>query len=665
MRRLPVFLASSTVLGLALAGCFAAKEPSSGDLASEADLLEDPMEELEAIQAQPVGGEDVYDYATRNDGGAKNENTYLDQLSAGREASNVSSRSGALSYEDVDEAGDDDSRSYRASARDQRQELAFDEPDDLDFDDGLFSDLPTSAPEVQIAENRRNGRTANKAKDRTSLDFASGATSSSTAVNAEPPPAVTAPVPTPKPDVARYVESNTESYEHPGINDMTLARRDALSTFSIDVDTASYTIARRKLLDGYLPPTASVRVEEFVNYFPYSYVQPTGDAPFAVNMEAAPNPFEPRHHVLRIGVQGDELSAEERKPVRLTFLVDVSGSMSSQDKLGLAKRSLHLLVDGLDAEDSVALGTYAGATQMVLNPTSARNKDAIHAAIESLSSGGGTAMSSGIDMAYQMAQKAYVPGAENRVVVLSDGDANIGPSSHQQILTQIQGYAKQGISLTTVGFGMGNYQDTMMEQLANDGDGNYFYIDGMDEARKVFVEDLGGTIQTIARDVKIQVEFDPDTVYAYRLIGYENRDIADRDFRNDAVDAGEVGSGHKVTALYDVVLSDDYDGGPLATVRLRNKPPGPDAPAEEWLTSFPEELLHSEFAAASNSFRLAFSAAMFAELLRDSPYAAELSYREVREVASGAADGKEAYELVELIETASKLAGERGSVAWR
>ncbi|MCP4807962.1 MAG: VWA domain-containing protein, partial [Proteobacteria bacterium] len=306
-----------------------------------------------------------------------------------------------------------------------------------------------------------------------------------------------------------YQESTSEGYVNYGVNDMTLSTKDALSTFSIDVDTASYTIARRKLLDGYLPPAASVRVEEFVNYFPYAYVQPVGDAPFAVNMEAAPNPFEPRHHVLRIGVQGDELSADERKPVRLTFLVDVSGSMSSADKLGLAKRSLHLLVDQLDAEDSVALGTYAGATRMVLTPTPATDKDAIHAAIESLSSGGGTAMSSGIDMAYDMAQRAYVPGAENRVVVLSDGDANIGPSSHQQILTQIQDHAKAGITLTTVGFGMGNYKDTMMEQLANDGDGNYFYIDGMNEARKVFSEDLSGTIQTIARDVKIQVEFDP------------------------------------------------------------------------------------------------------------------------------------------------------------
>ena len=522
-------------------------------------------------------------------------------------------------------------------------------------------EAPMMADEILVSESSRTRSAPKKAEGRRA-NKPSGSAATTGAPAPTTPPVVTA---LPEQDNRQYVEDNSESYEHPGINDLTLTRRDALSTFSIDVDTASYTIARRKLLDGYMPPTASVRVEEFVNYFPYSYVQPTGDAPFAVNMEAAPNPFEPRHHVLRIGVQGDELSADERKPVRLTFLVDVSGSMSSADKLGLAKRSLHLLVDQLDAEDSVALGTYAGATQMILDATPATHKDAIHAAIESLSSGGGTAMSSGIDMAYDMAQRAYVPGAENRVVVLSDGDANIGPSSHQEILKQIRHHADEGITLTTIGLGMGNYKDTMMEQLANDGDGNYFYIDSMSEARKVFMQDLSGTIQTIARDVKIQVEFDPDTVYAYRLIGYENRDIADKDFRNDKVDAGEVGSGHRVTALYDVVLNDDYDGGPLATVRLRNKPPGPDAPAEEWLTEFPEELLQASFADASSSFRLAFSAAMFAELLRDSPYSAELSYREVRELAADAADGKEAFELVELIETAGKLAGERGSFVSR
>jgi Ca-activated chloride channel family protein len=302
---------------------------------------------------------------------------------------------------------------------------------------------------------------------------------------------------------------------------------------------------------------------------------------------------------------------------------------------------------------------------MILGVTPASDKDAIHAAIERLQSSGGTAMSSGIDMAYEMAQRGYVAGAENRVIVLSDGDANIGPASHQQILDQIRGYAQEGITLTTIGLGMGNYKDTMMEQLANQGDGNYFYLDSYSEARKVFGTDLSGTLQTIARDVKIQVEFDPDNVNAYRLIGYENRDIADRDFRNDAVDAGEIGSGHSVTALYDVVLADGYDGGELATVRIRNKPPGPDAPAIEWVTTFPAELMQSDFDDASNSLRLAFGVASFAELLRDSPYAAELSYREVREVVADAASGKEAYELVELIEIAARLAGERGSVAIR
>jgi len=457
----------------------------------------------------------------------------------------------------------------------------------------------------------------------------------------------------------------SEQYTDYGVNEMTLTERDMQSTFSVDVDTASYAIARTKLRRNTMPPAAAVRVEEFVNYLPYDYAAPRNGRPFAVHMEAAPNPYQPGHHLLRVGVKGRELDQNHRAPVRLTFLVDVSGSMSSANKLGLAKESLHLLVNQLGVEDSVAIATYAGQVRTVLAPTPTTRRSRIHAAIEGLSAGGSTAMGSGIQLAYDMAQQAFVTGAENRVVVMSDGDANVGPSSHTAILETIEDHAGQGISLSTIGFGMGNYKDTLMEQLANRGDGNYHYVDSIREADKIFGQDLAGNLQTIARDVKIQVEFDADTVLAYRLVGYENRDIADRDFRNDAVDAGEVGSGHRVTALYDVVLNDD-GCGPIAIVRLRAKPPGPDAPAAEWNTLFDREALRGSFASASPDFRIASGTAGFAEKLRGSRYMDEVSYAQIAAIVRDALrphydeDG----ELLELIGQAGDLVGE-GAVAVR
>jgi len=459
--------------------------------------------------------------------------------------------------------------------------------------------------------------------------------------------------------------TGSEQYTDYGVNEMTLTERDMQSTFSVDVDTASYAIARTKLRRYTMPPAAAVRVEEFVNYLPYDYTAPRNGRPFAIHMEAAPNPYQPGHHLLRVGVKGRELDQSHRAPVRLTFLVDVSGSMSSINKLDLAKESLHLLVNQLGVEDSVAIASYAGRVQTVLAPTPTTRRSRIHAAIEGLSAGGSTAMGSGIQLAYDMAQQAFVTGAENRVVVLSDGDANVGPSSHTAILETIEDHAGQGISLSTIGFGMGNYKDTLMEQLANRGDGNYHYVDSIREADKVFGQDLAGNLQTIARDVKIQVEFDADTVLAYRLVGYENRDIADRDFRNDAVDAGEVGSGHRVTALYDVVLNED-GCGPIATVRLRAKPPGPDAPAAEWNTLFDREALRGSFASASPDFRIASGTAGFAEKLRGSRYMDEVSYTQIAAIVRDALrphydeDG----ELLELIGQAGDLVGE-GAVAVR
>ena len=335
-------------------------------------------------------------------------------------------------------------------------------------------------------------------------------------------------------------QTTSEEYTDYGVNPFTKTKTDAQSTFSIDVDTASYTIARRKLNSGSLPPFSSVRVEEFVNFFDYNY-DAAEASPFTVHLEGMDDPFREDHHILRVGVQGKEFTPQTRPPLRLTFLVDVSGSMSSTDKLPMAQKALHLLVDELDERDSVAIATYAGRISTVLQPTSGADRKSIHQAIEQLSSGGSTAMSSGLDLAYQMAWNSFEQGAENRVVVVSDGDANVGRTGWEQMLKQIKSYADRGVTMSTIGFGMGNYKDTRMEQLANKGDGNNYYIDTFTQAKRVFVEDFQSTMISIARDVKIQVEFDPQSVESYRLIGYENRDIADKDFRNDRVDAGEVG----------------------------------------------------------------------------------------------------------------------------
>lgn len=453
-----------------------------------------------------------------------------------------------------------------------------------------------------------------------------------------------------------------EGYKNYGVNDMTLVEKDRFSTFAVDVDTASYSITRRKLNEGMLPPQASVRVEEFVNAFDYGYRAPEqgSDAPFAVHMEAAPSPFEPNHHLVRVGVKGMEVT--DRQPVHLTFLVDTSGSMQSADKLYLAQDAMMELVENLGPQDTVALATYAGDTRRVLEPTSASRASRINSAIRSLTAGGGTAMSNGMEVAYEMASESYVHGHENRVIVLSDGDANIGRTSHQEILATVQHHAEEGITLTTVGLGMGNYQDTMMEQLANKGDGNYFYVDSRKEASEIFGEKLSGTLVTIAKDVKIQVEFNPEAVIGYRLVGYENRDVADVDFRNDRVDAGEIGSGHSVTALYDVILADDVGEMELATVRLRAKKPGPDSAAKEWATVFSPDLLHAELGDASASFRLSVAVASFAELLRGSPYAAELRYSDVLSLAEGATlrGVEEHAELLGLIRKAARLSGDGG-----
>jgi Ca-activated chloride channel family protein len=451
---------------------------------------------------------------------------------------------------------------------------------------------------------------------------------------------------------------NTERYEDHGVNPWTDTTEDPLSTFAIDVDTGSYAIARKKLLQqNALPPAESVRVEEFVNYFRYDYPNPDGDLPFGVHVEAAPSPFtaEPNRYLARIGVQGKRLQAKERKPIHLTFLVDVSGSMNAPDKLPLAVESLKILTNNLQPGDTVALVTYAGHTAKLLDPTGLENKGAILEALYGLGAGGGTGMSDGMKTAYELAISQKKPGHVSRVIVLSDGDANIGPSSHDEILEQIQAYVDEGVTMSTIGLGMGNYKDDTMEQLANKGNGNYYYIDSIEEARKVFGEQLDGTLQVIAKDVKLQVEFDPEQVSRYRLIGYENRDIADEDFRDDSVDAGEIGAGHTVTALYELELA-GKPASELGTVRVRHKKP--DAiKATEDAFAIQGASFRAKFAEASKDFQFASAVAAFAEVLRESPHASELNYDWVLEVAqAGTSPGDVARkEFLTLVEKANAL----------
>ena len=454
--------------------------------------------------------------------------------------------------------------------------------------------------------------------------------------------------------VRGYDTATSEDYGRPTINVWTLTGTDHLSTFAADVDTASYTLARAKLLSGTLPPSNSVRVEEWLNYFKYAYPQPERGAPMSVTMDATPSPFNPHRVLLRVGVQGRSVDMAERKNAHLTFLVDVSGSMSSAERLPLAKRALRMLVDQLHDGDTVALVTYAGSVRVVLPHTELAFKAQIHQAIEALSAGGSTAMSSGIELAYQQALSVLDSTSTSRVLILSDGDANVGGTSHEQILKSIAGHVKEGVTVTTIGFGMGNYKSNLMEQLADKGNGNHYYVDSMLAAKRIFVEQLGSTLEIIAQDVKLQVDFDPAQVAAYRLVGYENRDIADRDFRNDRVDAGEVGSGHRVTALYELELKEGAGQG-LATVRLRAKAPR-GTTANEKTFVFSAAKLTTRFQDAPRDLRFATSVMGAAEIFRRSPDAAEWDYELVRKIAAEATDGEaERLEFLSLLEHARAL----------
>jgi Ca-activated chloride channel family protein len=431
-----------------------------------------------------------------------------------------------------------------------------------------------------------------------------------------------------------------------------------LATFSIDVDSASYANTRRFLREGRLPPPEAVRIEEFLNYFPYSYEPPRDGQPFAVHLELADCPWAEGHRLVRIGIRGRASSREAPRGRNLVFLLDVSGSMAPDDKLPLVKASMQLLLDELSEADRVAIVTYAGSSGVALEPTSCEQKHDIRRVIDSLSAGGSTNGAGGIQMAYELARKSLVPGGVNRVILATDGDFNVGVTDRSALVELIEREARSGVFLSVLGVGTGNLKDATMEQLADKGNGNYAYLDGLTEARKVLVEELHGTLETIAKDVKIQVELNPATVGAYRLIGYENRALAARDFNDDTKDAGEIGAAHAVTALVEIVpiglpVAGSVDalkyqpteaaasvvapglphGNELLTVKLRWKEP-------DGVTSSKIELPLANspvpFERASSDLRFAAAVAAFGQVLRGSSLRGSTSLAQVREIAAGA-----------------------------
>lgn len=471
-----------------------------------------------------------------------------------------------------------------------------------------------------------------------------------------------APPPADSIAAAGSVDGNTSV--HHGVNPWVETAKDNLSTFAADVDTASYTLSRRSLNEGVLPPAASVRVEEYVNYFSYAFPKAAQGSPFSVVMDAAPSPFSPGHHILRVGVATPAKSAAERKPANLVFLVDVSGSMSGADRLGLAKQSLKILVANLKPNDTVALVTYAGSSGLVLPATPVSSRDKILRAIDGLGAGGSTAMGAGLDLAYAEAMKGNTQGAIARVIVLSDGDANVGTSDPKGIQGIVADRVKQGVTVSTIGFGMGNYRDNLMEQLADTGNGNSFYVDSLDAAKRIFSDQLASTLEIAAKDAKLQVEFDPAMVSRYRLVGYENRNIADEDFRKDKVDAGEIGVGHQVTALYVVELTPEAQAkpGPLGMVRIRHKAPDGEVATESTfaMTGAPA----ASFEGAPLDLRFAYSVAAFADVLRGAEDAQTWSLDLIASTARATANQHpDRLELVGLIEKAAKLRGTPLAVA--
>lgn len=462
------------------------------------------------------------------------------------------------------------------------------------------------------------------------------------------------PAPTRYAAPSQAFEPSSVHREAPALdpNGWTDTRKDALSTFAADVDTASYTLARRLLRDGALPERSQVRPEEFVNAVSYRYEAPT-EGPFAVHTDLAPMPGSSTRHLLRIGVQTRRLTATERKPLHLVFLVDVSGSMNGPDRLPLAKRTMSRMLENLGENDTVALVTYAGSNRVVLESTPGTQRDVISGAIDSLSATGATAMESGMVLAYRLAARQVRSGHLSRVVVMTDGDANIGATSHDAILEAVSGHVREGVTLSTFGFGSGNYRDGLLEQLADKGDGNASYVDSDDQSERLAGPEFDGLMNVVARDVKLQVEFSPQAVRRYRLVGYENRNVADNDFRKDDVDAGEVGAGHAVTALYEVELTGE--GSTFGSVRIRARDVEGKAPAKELGFEFGRKALHARLADAPPSMRLAAAAGLLGEQLRGNGV---IATEELEALMANLPSGREGTELQELTKRYLSLKGQ-------
>ncbi|TAE48679.1 MAG: VWA domain-containing protein [Cytophagales bacterium] len=402
------------------------------------------------------------------------------------------------------------------------------------------------------------------------------------------------------------------------------------STFSIDVDNASYTYARSIIENGSLPSPKMIRIEEFINYFDYDYPQPTGKSPFSVYQEVATCPWKDNHKLVHIGLQGKKIDNKDRKNANLVFLIDVSGSMQDQNKLPLLKKSFEILVNELNEDDKVSIVVYAGAAGLVLPPTSGGNKKVILEALNNLKAGGSTAGGEGLRLAYNVAEKNKLTNGNNRVIIASDGDFNVGESSDEAMQQLIEEKRKTGVFITVLGFGLGNYQDNKMEIIANKGNGNYYYIDNYSEAKKIFSTGLTGTLITIAKDVKIQVEFNPSVVKKYRLLGYENRLLNKEDFEDDKKDAGEIGAGHAVTAIYEVELYQNTNNAKIAELRTRYK--SPQGENSLLMTQNIQNDTQS-FEESSNNFRFSAAVAGFALCLRESKYKENLSLEKVISIA--------------------------------
>ena len=466
-----------------------------------------------------------------------------------------------------------------------------------------------------------------------------------------------------------YRSEPREQYANLPDNPVHRVAETPVSTFSVDVDTGSYANVRRFLNQGSLPPEGAVRLEEMVNYFPYSYALPSDGSPFGVTTELATTPWNPHTQLLRIGIKASDRAVAELAPANLVFLVDVSGSMDRREGLPLVQGTLKLLVDQLRDQDRVSLVVYAGESRVVLKPTSGRDKAKIRNAIDQLTAGGSTAGASGIQLAYQMAREGFIDKGINRILLATDGDFNVGISDFDSLKQMAAEQRKSGVSLTTLGFGVDNYNEHLMEQLADAGDGNYAYIDSLREARKVLVDQLSSTLAVVARDVKLQVEFNPAQVSEYRLLGYENRALKREDFNNDKVDAGEIGAGHTVTALYEIVPKGEkgwleplrYASAPaveaksdeLAMLRVRYKPA---AGGDSRLIERP---ISQDTTKASDDLRFAAAVAAFAQQLKgDGRYTGNMSLKDTAALARSAR-GDDPFglrnEFVQLVELAQSL----------